>query len=175
MANYKKMAKSARLEAGKLMTQKQVTACNTIIHTATVACGACGAIPIPIADAVPMTAAQITMVISLGKVFEKELTETAAKTILSAVAAPLVGRAVAGGVLKFVPVAGWAANVAVAALVTEVIGWTIANDFAKDYRKAYKLQREKEKAEEAVKKAVNEAEEAWVNNLDELSDPKDYM
>lgn len=82
----KKIAEDACLEAGKLMTSKQVTSCNAIIHTASVACAACGVIPIPIADAAPMSAAQVTMVLSLGKVFDIELTESAAKSILTGAA-----------------------------------------------------------------------------------------
>lgn len=175
MANYKKMAKNAKLEAGKLMTEKQVKACNVIIHTASVACGGCGAIPIPIADAIPMTTVQITMVISLGKVFDINLTESAAKSIISAAAATLIGRAAVGAGLKFIPVAGWIAGAVVAAAVTEALGWGIANDFAKQYRTEYRREREKEKSEEDIRKAVYEAEEKFADNIDDLNDPDNYI
>ena len=60
--SYKQAIKNKRLEAGKLMTEKQIGQANAAIHTASVASAASGAIPIPIADAIPISAAQITMV-----------------------------------------------------------------------------------------------------------------
>lgn len=113
------------------LSVKEQQACHGIIHTASVAAGACGAIPIPIADAVPMTVAQITMVISLGKVFDITVTKTIAQSILAAVAAPIVGRTAAGAALKFIPVAGWVANVGIAAGITESIGWLCVDHFFK--------------------------------------------
>ena len=70
--DYKKMIKNSRLEAGKLMTEEQIAACNVAIHTAAVASGGAGFIPIPVADAVPISVAQIAMVIALGKIFDQE-------------------------------------------------------------------------------------------------------
>ena len=40
--------------------------CAAVIHTATTAAAAAGIIPIPMADTIPITAAQITMIIGLG-------------------------------------------------------------------------------------------------------------
>ena len=171
---FKRIAENARLEAGMLMTSKQITSCNAIIHTAAVACGACGATPIPIADAVPMSAAQITMVISLGKVFDIKLTNSAAKSILGAAAATLIGTTAARSVLKFIPVAGWIASAAVAAAVTEALGWSIANDFASQYRKNYEIQREKERAEEAVKAEKRKMEEEFAKYMDDMDEPDEY-
>ena len=76
---YKKVTRDKRLEAGKLMTEDQIVKCNIAIHTATVAAGASGAIPIPVADAIPMSVAQLTMVIALGRIFGQKITESAAK------------------------------------------------------------------------------------------------
>ena len=120
MEDYKKKLKEARLEAGKLMTEKQIAACNGIIHTASVACAAAGFIPIPVADAIPISAAQVIMIVSLGKTFDIEMTESAAKSIISA-AATLIGRTVASSLLKFIPGAGWVASAAIAAGITEAI------------------------------------------------------
>ena len=131
MSDYKKTRKQAMQRAEELMTAAQKSQCKKIIHTAAVASGAAGAIPIPIADAIPITTAQITMVIALGKVFKIKLSETAAKTVLTSVAAPIVGRTIAGAALKFIPVAGWIASAALAAGITEAIGWVIANGFAR--------------------------------------------
>ena len=40
--------------------------CQVAIHSATAAAAAAGAIPIPMSDAIPITAAQIGMVVALG-------------------------------------------------------------------------------------------------------------
>lgn len=134
MRKLRASSKSAQKEAKRLMTREQLKKCHTIIHSTAVACAACGAIPIPVADAIPMTSAQIAMVIALGKVFGISVGDTAVKTIFSAVAAPLVGRVLAGVALKFIPVIGWTASAGIAFYVTEAIGWTIAVDFARQYR-----------------------------------------
>ena len=115
------------------MTKDQILKCNVAIHTATIAAGASGAIPIPVADAVPMSAAQITMVIALGAIFNQKISESTAKGLLGAAASTFAGREI----IKLIPIAGWIASAATAAAVTEVIGWTIAVDFAKDFRQEY--------------------------------------
>ncbi len=124
----KKIVKNSK----DLLSKKELQACHSIIHTASIAAGACGAIPIPIADAIPITAAQITMVISLGKVFDINVPKTVAQSILSTVAAPIVGRTAAGAALKFIPVAGWIVNVGIAAGITESIGWLCVDYFFND-------------------------------------------
>lgn len=131
--DYKKIIEDKRLEAGKLMTKDQILKCNVAIHTATIAAGASGAIPIPVADAVPMSAAQITMVIALGAIFNQKISESTAKGLLGAAASTFAGREI----IKLIPIAGWIASAATAVAVTEVIGWTIAVDFAKDFRQEY--------------------------------------
>ena len=50
--------------------------CAAVIHTATTAAAAAGIIPIPMADTIPITAAQITMIIGLGHIFDISLSET---------------------------------------------------------------------------------------------------
>ncbi|MDE5937005.1 MAG: hypothetical protein K2G83_06345 [Ruminococcus sp.] len=171
---FKRMAENARLEAGKLMTSKQIALSNTIIHTASAACGACGAIPIPIADAIPMSAAQVTMIISLGEAFDRKLTESGAKAILSSASAAIVGRAVVGGLLKFIPIAGWAASAVVATAVTEAIGWKIAYDFAKQYQNDYEIQRVQERTKEAIEEEKRKAENKFASMMDDMEDPDEY-
>lgn len=146
--DYKKIIHDKRLEAGKLMTKDQMTKCNIAIHTASVASGACGAIPIPIADAIPMSAAQITMVIALGKIFDQELTEAAAKGLIGAAASTFVGREL----VKLIPIAGWAISAGVAATVTEAIGWILAVDMAKKFRTEWDRKRNAKNAADAYAK-----------------------
>lgn len=129
-SNYKKIMFDKKKEAGGLMTSKQLQDCNIAIHTAAVAAGASGAVPIPVMDAIPISAAQVTMVIALGKIFDQKLTESAAKGIVSAMVSTLVGRSL----VKLIPIAGWIASATVAAGVTEAIGWSVAVDLAKKAR-----------------------------------------
>lgn len=147
--DYKKVISDKRLEAGKLMTKDQIIKCNAAIHTASVASGISGAIPIPVADAVPITAAQLTMVVALGKIFDQKISESAAKGLVGAAASTFVGR----NLVKLIPVAGWAVSAAVAAGVTEAIGWTIAVDFANIARKDWDRRRNAEDAAHAFVEA----------------------
>lgn len=147
--DYKNIIQNKRLEAGKLMTEDQIVKCNLAIHTAATASGAAGAIPIPVADAVPITAAQVAMVLALGAVFDQEITESAAKGLIGAAASTFVGR----NLVKLIPIAGWIASAAVAAGVTEAIGWTIAVDFANNVRREWERKRNAEEAAQAYAKA----------------------
>jgi len=107
--------------------------CHIAIHSATAASAAAGAIPIPMSDAIPITAAQIGMVIALGKAFDITLSEAAAKSIMGVGLAQQAGRTVASGVLKMIPgvgtIVGGIVGASTAAALTEALGWIIADDF----------------------------------------------
>lgn len=107
--------------------------CHIAIHSATAASAAAGAIPIPMSDAIPITAAQIGMVIALGKAFDITLSEAAAKSIMGVGLAQQAGRTVASGVLKMIPgvgtIVGGIVGLSTAAALTEALGWIIADDF----------------------------------------------
>ena len=107
--------------------------CDIAIHSATVAAAAAGAIPIPMSDAIPITAAQISMIIALGKAFDITLSEAAAKSIASVTLTQQAGRAVVSGILKGIPgigtVIGGAISASAAAVLTEALGWIVADDF----------------------------------------------
>lgn len=124
--NYKTIIAEKKKAASGIMDQSQIKKCNVAIHTASAASAAAGAIPLPVVDAVPITACQVTMVLALGKIFGRKITETAAKGAIGAAAATLIGR----NIIKLIPFAGWVASAAIAAGVTEAIGWTIAVDLA---------------------------------------------
>lgn len=126
--NYKNVIADKKVQANRLMNKYQLTKCNIAIHTASAASAAAGAIPIPVADAIPITAAQVTMVLALGGVFNTKITESAAKGLIAAAASTFVGR----NLVKLIPIIGWGISAAVAAGVTEAIGWTIAVDLARD-------------------------------------------
>lgn len=107
--------------------------CQMVIHSATAASAAAGAIPIPMSDAIPITAAQIGMIIALGKEFDITLSDAAAKSILGVGVTQQAGRAVASNLLKAVPgvgtVVGGVIGASTAAALTEALGWVIADDF----------------------------------------------
>jgi len=111
------------------MTAKQENACAVIIHVAAAASGTVGAIPIPFADELPISGAQVLMIIGLGKVFGIEFTKSAASSLALTYVASKVGRGISKAVLSFIPVFGWVANAAIAGGLTEAMGWAIANEF----------------------------------------------
>lgn len=80
--------------------------CKIAIHTATTAAAAAGAIPIPMSDAIPITAAQIGMIVSLGKIFGITLSQAAAKSIAGVALTQQAGRALVANLLKAIPGAG---------------------------------------------------------------------
>lgn len=123
-------AKEQKKTASAKLTMKQKVLCHSIIHAAALASAGVAFVPIPGADIVPITATQISMIVALGKVLDNKITKSDAQILLKAAAAPLAGRAVSKGVLSFVPGAGWVANAAIAGTITQILGWTIANDFA---------------------------------------------
>lgn len=146
--NYKEKAKEMKSEAKKIMTKDELAKCHKIIHTAAAACAAAAFLPIPIADTVPITAAQIAMAINLGQTFNQKLTETGAKALIASATASLVGRTI----VKFIPFAGWFASAAVAASLTEAVGWTLAVNFVKSAAK-------KENAEDFTQNDEDAAQE----------------
>lgn len=107
--------------------------CHVVIHTATTAAAAAGAIPIPMSDAIPITAAQIAMIIKLGKNFGITLSQAAAKSIAGVALTQQAGRAVASNLLKAIPgagtVLGGVIGASTAAALTEALGWIVADDF----------------------------------------------
>lgn len=161
------------------MTKEQLKKCHAIIHTASVASGAAGAIPIPVADALPISGIQVSMVLGLGKVFEQEIAESTAKGLISAAAATFIGR----NLVKFIPIIGWGISAAVAAGVTEAIGWCLAVDFANgdyvdgykdgcnDTSKVYEAKFTKQ-AEEYAKQADNwsEQEKSWKSSNEKMEE-----
>lgn len=107
--------------------------CRVAIHSAATASATAGAIPIPMSDAIPITAAQIAMVVALGKIFDVAISQSAAKSIVGVGVTQQAGRAVASNLLKLIPGAGsligGAIGASTAAALTEALGWIIADDF----------------------------------------------
>ena len=104
--------------------------CNIIIHSATGASAVAGLIPIPMSDAIPITAAQIGMIIKIGDLFDISLSEAA---IAGVALTQQAGRSVASGLLKMIPgvgtLIGGIISGSTAAALTEFLGWVVADDF----------------------------------------------
>lgn len=116
------------------MTNSQRVKCHATIHTATAACAAVGGgmAQLPGSDALPISAAQVAMVMGLGKVFDMSITEAAAKAILAGVAGAAYGRWVSQVLLGWMPGVGNAINAVTAATLTEILGWKIAEKFDRE-------------------------------------------
>ncbi len=115
------------------MPAEQKKKCRLAIHSATTAAAAAGAIPIPMSDAIPITAAQVAMVVAIGKAFDVSITETVAKSLLGISLTQQAGRAIVSNILKSIPgvgtIAGGIVGATTAATLTEALGWIIADDF----------------------------------------------
>ena len=111
--------------------------CKIAIHTATTAAAAAGAIPIPMSDAIPITAAQIGMIVSLGKIFGITLSQAAAKSIAGVALTQQAGRALVANLLKAIPgagtILGCVISASTAVALTEALGWIVADDFFRLY------------------------------------------
>ena len=101
------------------MPPDQKQKCHIIIHSASVGSAVVGA----------ATAARITMIISLGKVFDQTISKEAAKELVNNMLAATVGSTVARAALSWIPVVGIAVNLGTAGGVTEYIGWKMAENF----------------------------------------------
>jgi len=115
------------------MPDEQNIQCHRIIHAAAAAAGAAGVAPIPLSDTVPIGAAQVAMIVALGKVFDIPISESVAKAIAKTGLATTVGRAIVTSVLKAFPgagtVVGGVVGATTAAIITEGLGWLVADDF----------------------------------------------
>lgn len=113
------------------MTDKQKKECHAIIHAASAAAGSVGAglAQVPGSDNLVITPIQLTMAISLGKVFGKTISEASAKAAVGSLAASTVGRTASQVLVGWIPAIGNAINATTAAGLTEALGWAIAKEF----------------------------------------------
>ena len=123
------------------MTIAQKIGANAAIHTASVAAAGVGAglAQIPAGDCIPLVGIQTGMIIAIGKVFGKELDESAGKAAAVSGMATALGKAiakVAAGkvVITWIPIVGNVTNAAIAFTLTEMIGWESAIRFDQECR-----------------------------------------
>ena len=115
------------------MSDEERSKCHAIIHAASAAAGGVGLglAQLPGSDNAIITPIQITMVVGLGRVFDQEITEAFAKSLVASQLAALAGRTLSQVLIGWIPVIGNAINATTAAGITEAVGWAIDNDFAK--------------------------------------------
>ncbi|MBR0257459.1 MAG: hypothetical protein IJQ58_06960 [Synergistaceae bacterium] len=119
------------------MTDEQNSQCHKIIHTAAASASAiaAGLAQIPGSDAIPITGIQIGMIIGLGAVFGRDVSESTAKSILGGAIAVVGGRTVSQFLVGWLPGIGNAINATTAFTITETLGWYVANDFSEETEK----------------------------------------
>lgn len=105
--------------------------CKTMISSASAMCGAVGAgfSQIPGSDNAVIVPIQIGMIVGLGGVFDLNITEAAAKSIIASSGATVAGRTASQFLFGWIPGLGNAINTATAAGLTEAIGWMAVKDF----------------------------------------------
>lgn len=113
------------------MTEKEIMMCNGIIHSASTAAAAVGGglAQAPGSDNLIITPIQLTMAISLGKVFGITLDQSAAKAAIASASAATVGRTLSQVLIGWIPGFGNTINAVTAATLTETIGWIMAKEF----------------------------------------------
>jgi len=88
-------------------------------------------------DNVPLIAIQITMAVSLGNVFDLELSDSAARglimTTLASMTGPVLARAATQWLVGWWPGAGNTINAATAAGLTEALGWILVKEFHRQH------------------------------------------
>lgn len=124
---FKSSGKIKKIDIPKDMMDK----CNGIIHGASVACGGVGTglAQIPVSDNAVIVPIQIGMIVGLGAVFDLNITEAGAKSIIASAGASIAGRAVSQFLVGWIPGIGNAINTATAAGLTEAIGWIAVKNF----------------------------------------------
>jgi len=105
--------------------------CHAIIHGAAVTTAGIGAglAQIPLADSIPITAAQVGMIIAIAHIYDIDLAEGTAKALLGGFSTSVVGRNVAGVLIGWIPGIGNAVKASTAAALTEAIGWAAVRHF----------------------------------------------
>ncbi|MDR0921396.1 MAG: hypothetical protein LBM95_03325 [Lactobacillales bacterium] len=122
------------LKQTKKLSKKERRKAAFIIHTASVATAAVGGglAQLPGSDAAVIVPIQVTMVISLGKLFSHSLKDGVAKSIVLETTATMIGRGISEFLVGWVPVAGNVLNATTAVAITELLGWIVANEFAEN-------------------------------------------
>ncbi len=116
--------KGKDLKMGKNMADKSNTA-NTWILAAGGSAAAIGAVPIPGADFVPLTALQIGLMLRLSTLYGKPISKDNAKELIIATITGNVGKTIFRQIVKLVPGAGMVVGASVAGAMTLALGYAV--------------------------------------------------
>lgn len=124
-------------EAKLSLDEASLKKLNKIIHMSSMAAGSIGAglAQVPGSDSALIVPLQINMIRQIAKEFNLSLSDSSAEIVLGTGLSTLAGRTLSQFLLGWIPLAGNVINASTAALVTEVLGWLIANQFSKDIKK----------------------------------------
>lgn len=107
--------------------------CAAIIHTASAAAAtAAAATVIPGSDSVAIAPIQVGMITALADEFDVHWSDAAVRSTLYATLGTMVGRGGANLVLRWIPVYGNVIRAAVAASVTQGLGWAVVKKLRRD-------------------------------------------
>ncbi|MBO1910650.1 DUF697 domain-containing protein, partial [Microvirga sp. 3-52] len=112
------------IQMGKHMADKSRTA-NKWILAAGGSAASIGAIPIPGADFVPLTALQVGLMLRLSTLYGKPISKDNAKELILATITGNVGKTIFRQIVKFVPGAGTVAGASVAGGMTLALGYAV--------------------------------------------------
>ncbi|GAA8678013.1 hypothetical protein HpBT339_12530 [Helicobacter pylori] len=122
--NHFLLIQKANIQARK---QAVIDESKISIHVASGAAGTAGLIPIPFSDALAIAPIQAGMIYKMNDAFGMDLEESVAASLitrlLGVTAIAQVGRTLANGLLKFIPVVGSVVGSATAVIITEGIGF----------------------------------------------------
>ncbi|WP_367690852.1 YcjF family protein [Helicobacter pylori] len=122
--NHFLLIQKANIQARK---QAMIEECKTIIHLASGLAGTAGAIPIPFSDAIAIAPIQAGMIYKMNDAFGIDLEKSVAASLITGLlgvtAIVQVGRTLANGFLKSIPVVGSVAGSTTAVIITEGIGF----------------------------------------------------
>ncbi len=132
--NLKQQLALMKKEALQNMTPVEQKKIGKIIHFSSLASGSIGAglAQIPGGDSALIVPIQINMIRKIAKEFNLTLTESSAEIVLGTALSTMAGRTASQFLVGWLPVAGNVINAGTATVVTELLGWIIANEFSKE-------------------------------------------
>ncbi|GAA9915568.1 hypothetical protein VN0824_08190 [Helicobacter pylori] len=122
--NHFLLIQKANIQARK---QAMIDESKTIIHVASGAAGGVGLIPIPFSDMLAIAPIQAGMIYKMNDAFGMDLENSVVASLITGLlgvtTVAQVGRTLANGLLKFIPVVGSVAGSTTAVAITEGIGF----------------------------------------------------
>jgi uncharacterized protein (DUF697 family) len=104
-----------------------------VIHTAAASAAAVGAglAQLPMADSMPITAIQASMISAIALIHGRSITDSGAISLLSRFTATIADRTISEWLIGWVPGIGNAIDASTAAGLTEAVGWAANAYFEK--------------------------------------------